>query len=132
MRNSNTQSGSVVIEALISALLIVVGLIGLMTMAAQASNQVGQSRSRSDASYLAGELIGEMWVSSRSPYDFVTTPDPAYSAWVGRVSTVIPGATPTISASTTSKLVNIVITWPDSKNQGIQHHYETTVEIVKN
>lgn len=123
--NPKKQSGMFVIEALVSVLLIAVGLVGLMIMAAQASTQAGQSKVRNDASYLAGELIGEMWVSASSPGAYNT------SAWASRLSSAIPGATATVSA--TGNKVDIDISWPDKKEgSSVRHHYRTSAQIEKN
>lgn len=118
------QSGSFVIEALVSVLLIGVGLVGLMIMAVQASNQAGQSKFRNDASYLAGELIGDMWVSASTPATFNT------GAWQSRVDDMIPGATGTVTV--TGNRVDIDIAWPDRKESGVFHHYTTSAQIEKN
>lgn len=125
MNRRNTQTGSFVIEALVSVLLIGVGLVGLMIMAAQASNQAGQSKFRNDASYLAGELIGEMWVSSSSPATFNT------GAWQTRVGNMIPGGTGAVTTS--GNQVTIDISWPDRKEAStVRHHYRTSAQIERN
>ena len=125
MKTRRTQSGMFVIEALISVVLIAIGLVGLMIMAAQAANQAGQSKFRNDASYLAGELIGEMWTSSAAPSGFSTT------NWQTRVAGLIPGGTGTVTVTGTQ--VAIDISWPDHKEgNSVRHHYRTTAQIEKN
>ncbi|HEY6895860.1 MAG TPA: hypothetical protein VI279_01260, partial [Rhodocyclaceae bacterium] len=93
MKRKHTQSGSQLIEAIISLLIFSIGLIALVNLAGKAMNQAGQSRSRNEASYLAGELIGEMWVSTAAPASFDT------SAWNTRVQSVIPGSSTTVTFS---------------------------------
>ena len=83
MNSPRSQQGSFIIEAIISLILFAVGLIALMSLSAQAINQVSQSKARNDASYVAGELLSEMWVSSSVN---VTN-------WGTRLQTVIPEAT---------------------------------------
>lgn len=126
--NRKTQSGSFLLEALISVVIFATGLIALMGMTAQAVNQVGQSKYRNDASYLAGELIGEMWVSSDNPHDFDT------GLWLARVrSGILPGGDATVTVTnvtTTGAMVGIDITWADKEN--VTHHYVTTAQIEKN
>ena len=60
------QVGSVLLESLIAVLIFFVGLIALVGISSQAIDLVGESKSRSDASYLADELIGELWTNTES------------------------------------------------------------------
>ena len=119
------QSGSFILEALVSLLLFSIGLIALVAVSSQAVNFVGQTKARNDASYLAGELIGDMWVSAGNPSTFDTT------AWTTRVQSVIPSATTTVTV-TNNTSVRILITWPDKKDASAIHQYDTTANIGKN
>ncbi len=125
MHFRHRQAGSFVIEALISVLLFAVGLVAMVMIAAQGTSQIGQAKYRNDASYLAGELIGEMWVSDSAPaaYD--------RSAWLSRVESTLPGGDGS-ATSISGTQVSIDIAWDDFKESGVQHHYRTTAEIVKN
>jgi type IV pilus assembly protein PilV len=143
------QSGSFIIEAMISLLLFAVGLIGLMALSAQALNQVGQSKARNDASYIAGDLIAEMWVSDTVNID----------AWLTRLDAVVPGAAATSNVylascdcvDTTgpdvcagpdtgnvaiprpgSQAVTICIQWTDRKDPTNLRRYSTSSLISKN
>ena len=143
------QSGSFIIEAMISLLLFAVGLIGLMALSAQALNQVGQSKARNDASYIAGDLIAEMWVS-----DTVNI-----GTWLARLDTVVPGAAATSNVYMTScdcvdvtgpdvcagpdtgsvaiprpgsQAVTICIQWTDRKDPTNLRRYSTSSLISKN
>jgi type IV pilus assembly protein PilV len=118
------QKGSVLLESLISILIFSIGLLGLVGLAAQALNQSGQSKARNDASNLASELIGDMWISASAPVGFDTT------TWQARVAANLPGGTATVTPSGTQ--VAIVITWADAKNAGVRHQYSTTAQITKN
>ena len=123
-RFPSRQDGSFVIEALISALLFAIGLVAMIMIAAQGTGQVGQSRYRSEASFLAGELIGEMWVSAQSPVAHDRT------AWNARVAAALPGGDGT-GTTISGTQVSVNIAWDDTKQSGVQHHYITTAEIVK-
>ncbi|HEY8117795.1 MAG TPA: hypothetical protein VIE91_01010 [Methylophilaceae bacterium] len=117
------QNGSFLLEALISIVIFATGLIALMGMTTQAVNQVGQSKYRNDASYLASELIGDMWVSSAAPNAFDLTD------WKARVqSGILPGGDATVTV--TGNMVDIDISWADKEN--VVHHYTTTAQIEKN
>ena len=148
-KSVNRQSGSFIIEAMISLLLFAVGLIGLMALSAQALNQMGQSKVRNDASFIAGDLIAEMWVSPTVNLD----------TWLARLDTAIPGAAANTSVymatcdclDTTgpnvcagpdtgtvaipapgSQAVTICIQWTDRKDPANPRRYSTSTLISKN
>lgn len=125
---ANRQSGSFILEALIGLVLFATGIIALMGMAAQAISDVGQSKYRNDASNLAQELVGEMWISSASPAAFDTT------AWKARVRQELPVGTATVSVRADGITVDIEVKWNDKKDEGttVQHRYLTTATIAKN
>jgi len=138
------QSGSFILEALISLLLFAVALMGLMALSAQGLNQVGQSKARNDASYIVGELLAEMWVGSSIN---LTT-------WVSRLQTAVPGATGTVylstcdcadtganvcasAASGTITMVNpqpvtVCVTWTDRKDPSNPRRYQASSMITRN
>ena len=123
------QSGSFLLEALISILLFMVGLIALLGVSAQAVNQLGQSKYRNDASYLAGEVIGEMWVTPGTASAYVASAN--FTNWQTRVAATLPGGTASAVMSGSNQ-VELKIYWPDKKDPGITHLYQTTAEIAKN
>jgi type IV pilus assembly protein PilV len=118
------QSGSFILEALISVVIFAMGLIALVGMAAQAINQVSQSKYRNDASYLASELVGEMWITAGTPASFDTT------AWETRVVSALPAGLATVTVTGTK--VDIVITWANKEDPLVRHQYVTTTEVAKN
>lgn len=126
------QSGSFLIEALVSVLLFMVGLIGLMGASAQAVNQLSQSKYRNDASFLSEELIGEIWVAAGTSPAAPYLASANYAAWQARVQSTLPGGTGTATVNVpAANMLTLVITWPDAKNPGITHTYQTTTLIAK-
>lgn len=121
---SRWQRGSFIIEALVSAVIFAIGLISMIGLATQALNQVTQTKARNDASYLAGELVGDMWVSASTPSAFSTT------AWAARVAATLPSGVGTVTVTGTQ--VDITITWTDTKNDGVRHQYQTSTQISRN
>src|SRR5690606_38327950 len=106
-----SQSGSFMLEALISVVIFAMGLIALVGMAAQAINQVSQSKYRNDASYLASELVGEMWISAATPSAFDT------GAWEDRVAENLPDGEAEVTVTGTR--VDIVITWANKEDPDV-------------
>ena len=122
------QEGSFLIEAMISVLLFMTGLLALMGVAATAINQVSQSKYRNDASNLASELVGLMfseWNSGMgAAYD--------HAAWDQRVASLLPQGTSNVVF--TGNRVDITITWKDNKNKDTATNtfkYETSAVISK-
>ncbi len=125
------QSGSFLIEALVSILLFMIGLIALLGVSAQAVNQVSQSKYRNDASYLASELIGEIWVTPGAAPAVAYIGSAGYADWQARVAQMLPsGAASAVLTGSTQ--VSLDISWADIKDPGVTHHYQTTAEIAKN
>jgi len=144
MRLARQQQGSFIIEAIISLILFAVGLISLMSLSAQALNQVGQSKARNDASYIAGELLAEMWVSSSVDL----------TAWTTRLQTVLPEATGTVylancdctpgsanlcSGAASSPItvnntqaVTVCITWTDRRDATYPRRYQASSMVTRN
>lgn len=143
------QSGSFIIEAIISLILFAVALIGLLALSAQGLNQVGQSKARNDASYIAGELFSNMWVSAT-----VNVTD-----WTTRLQTAVPGATANVyfssctcalSASTPKtytcsgtaltgaqsivipQAVTVCISWADRKDPDNPRLYQASTMVTRN
>lgn len=139
------QSGSFIIEAIISLILFAVALIGLLALSAQGLSQVGQSKARNDASFAVGELLSEMWVS--------TTVN--LTTWTSRLQAAIPGATGTVYLSTcdcvttasntcsgaasgtvtvgSPQAVTVCVTWTDRKeNTATPRLYQASSMITRN
>jgi type IV pilus assembly protein PilV len=142
------QRGSFILEALISLAIFSIALIGTLALVASSLNQLGQTKARNDASYLAGELIADMWVSAT--VDIPT--------WVTRVQLLVPGATANVyfetcdcatasgatGACTAGNLktlatavaspqpVTICMSWTDKKDTSYPRRYQTSTVISRN
>jgi type IV pilus assembly protein PilV len=57
----NNQSGAMLLEALIAILIFSLGILAVIGLQAQSIRNSAESKYRSDASYLANQLIGRMW-----------------------------------------------------------------------
>ncbi|MFG6465402.1 type IV pilus modification protein PilV [Roseateles sp. BYS87W] len=92
------QSGVMLLEVLISLLIFALGVLGLVGLQANAVKQSGQSKYRTDATMLANELIGQMWMSNRTfatlSANFASANNGApFTNWRAKVQTNLPGAT---------------------------------------
>lgn len=72
------QSGVMLLEALIGILLFSIGILGMVSMQAASIKAGSDSNYRSEASYLANQIIGQMWTDQ--------TNLPSYSLNAGAVT----------------------------------------------
>ncbi len=84
------------LEVLIALLIFALGVLGLVGLQANAVKQSSQAKYRSDATLLANELIGQMWVADRSTAGLTDSfgsagGGAAYTAWKARVADALPG-----------------------------------------
>lgn len=89
--------GFMLLEVLVALLVFSLGVLGLVGLQSAAIKQSGQAKFRADASLLANELIGEMWVSNRGFASLQSNFSSAdegvrYEAWLAKVKTTLPGA----------------------------------------
>ena len=88
----STQRGILLLEALIAILLISFGILGLIALWANSLKDVSEAKYRSDASFLANEMIGQMWLDRAiSPVGYT-----APSNWTDRLAATLPGGTGTV------------------------------------
>jgi len=92
----NAQSGVMLLEALIGILIFSVGILAMIGMQAIGIRLASDSRDRAEASNLAGQLVGEMWLNraALASYQYAGsgTPPAALTNWVARVDASLPGA----------------------------------------
>ena len=59
---SSPQHGVMLLEALVAILLISFGILGLIALWAASLKGASEAKYRTDASFLANEMIGQMWL----------------------------------------------------------------------
>jgi type IV pilus assembly protein PilV len=155
------EEGVMLIEALIAILIFSIGILAVVGMQATAIKNVTESKSRSEAAFLAEELVAQMWMDQNiSPapaqvntsnvtvanYNYAGTGTPPArlgtitppTGWIGRVtklpgaSTVLPKVTIT-NATTSGATVKIEIFWqlPEEATLGLPPHSHTVMASVQ-
>lgn len=71
---SSGQRGAMLLEALIAILIFSMGILALVGLQAAAINAVSESKYRSDASFLANQIIGQMWGNRNSLGTYACNP----------------------------------------------------------
>ncbi|SFI20397.1 type IV pilus assembly protein PilV [Collimonas sp. OK307] len=86
------QKGSMLLEVLIAILIFSFGILSIVGLQAVSIKGASEAKYRSDASFLANELIGQMWAERAS----IDTSYAAPTAWANRVAATLPGGTGTV------------------------------------
>ena len=68
------QRGAMLLEALIAILIFSMGILALMGMQATVINTVSESKSRSDAGFLANRIIGQIWADRANLASYACNP----------------------------------------------------------
>ena len=143
------QSGSVLLEALVSVVIFSFGMLAMISMQSAAVRNTAEAKYRADASFLANQVIGQMWgVAPAALVDFSNVTeansancdsnaetDGSASTWQETVRDMLPGAEMArqkifIAAE---NLVTVRVCWLDrSSVAGDYHNHVVTAQINKN
>lgn len=131
------QRGSVVLEALISILLFSIGILAIIGLQAASIKNVAAAKYRTDASLLANQVIGQMWVSDKTNASLVANfSSPAggnYVTWADSVAQALPGVSgvpanaPTVVIDASNN-ATVTVFW-QAPNEAAAHNY-TAIAVV--
>lgn len=135
------QRGSFLLEALIAALIVALGILGLVGLQARAIQNVDDAQYRSEAAFLANDLLGRMWTSNQATLqaEFETGGGTPYDDFKTLVQARLPGASvtdPTVTVAprfgdpTMGYEVVITIFWQPPGD--VQHNYQTGATVKLN
>ncbi len=110
------QKGVMLLEALLGLLIFSLGILAVVGMQATAVRTVAESKYRMDASFLANEVMGNMWAnrSNLALYAYAGGTPPAVLAnWTAKVESALPGAeaNPPEIAIGAGNVVTVTIFW---------------------
>lgn len=146
--SSRQQRGSALLEALIAILIFSIGILSIVALQATSVKLSSDAKYRSDASLLADQLIGDMWVDDRTQATLQANFQGAggvgganYTAWLANVNAALPGVSgvaanqpsvviaPIAGTTVSSSLVTITIFWR-APSETTPHQYITTAQII--
>ena len=134
-RRPRAARGFTLIEGLVSILIFSIGVLALVGLQTTSIQQTTQAQYRSDASLLANELIGQMWVSNSTQLQTTFTGGNAtYDAWLARVNAALPGSAasaPTVAIDGTGTVTLTVFWKAPNEPASVQTHSYTTVTQVR-
>lgn len=129
MKSNTGQRGATLLEALIGILIFSIGILALVGMQALAIKHMSDAKYRSDASFFANEIIGQMWVNRTSLGNYAFpgagAPPVEINSWVTSIQNTLPGVTaaanlPIIVVAGTT--VTVTVRWQLPGGQGVHSH----------
>ena len=125
-RTQRSQAGVMLIEALVAILLFSVGVVAVMGMQAVSIEQVSQAKYRADASYLANQIAGKMWVDQPNLATYVTPGATGRASWDATVASTLPQGTGAITLA--GSMATITVSWR-TPNDTTTHKFVSVVNI---
>jgi type IV pilus assembly protein PilV len=135
-QTQKSQQGVMLLEAMVAILIFSIGIVAVMGMQAASIAQVTQAKFRTDASYLANQILGKMWVDMPNVPSYGTVGYSGRVAWDTVVANSLPNGAAAITvagnpipASGGGATVTITITWklPEETNS---HKFTTSTLII--
>lgn len=152
------QQGSILLEALIAFLIFSMGILGVIGLQATAINNTLDARFRTDAAFLANQILAQIWsdsVITANPagYDIQssyacnpctsTNGNANTQAWVQQIQgsntqlPFLPGVTdtanqPTIVIDQVTNKVTVTLSWVSPQNGAVVHNYVTVTQMQFN
>ncbi len=127
-------AGVALIEALIAILIFAIGVLGLVGLQASMTRAQSAGKFRADASSLASEVIGLMWIDSNVNLPKYATAScagyPRCLDWKNKVASALPAGSATVTADNASGAVSVTLTWT-MPNEGT-HSYATSTTVLVN
>ena len=126
VRTPRSQQGVMLIEALVAILLFTFGVIAVMGMQAVSISQVSQAKYRTDASYLANQITGKMWVDQANLATYTSAGAAGRASWDGVVAQTLPAGVGVIAVNGT--VVTVTIQWRQP-NENVLRKYVAVANI---
>jgi len=133
------QQGSIILESLIAILIFSIGILGLVGLQAAAINNVADAKYRTEASLLANQIIGQMWLDDKTTAALQNNYSGGmnggitggkYAAWKANVQRTLPGVAdfpPSIVIDANNQ-ATISIRWK-SPSESTPHTHATIARI---
>lgn len=142
-----SQRGSALLEALFAILIFSVGLLALVALQAVSIKNSIDAKYRSDASYVANQIIAQMWIDRANIDSYIRQETGAVcefsggngntnvAAWVTQVAGLLPGSAAnmtqiqvTTPAGTATRLVKVTVCWKGPQ-ETTPHNFAVTARI---
>ena len=134
MAGPGRQEGFALLEALVAMLVFALGILGMVGLQANMTREQTASKLRSDAAYLASELVGTMWGDIPNIGQYTAGNCSGYTRcndWLSKVAATMPGGSATLPATNPAANngdVSVTVIW--TLPGGEQHQYTAATTIV--
>jgi type IV pilus assembly protein PilV len=91
------QEGVMLIEALVAVLIFSLGIIAVLGMQSASILQVSQAKYRTDAAYLANQILGKMWIDRVDLTPYGTPFATGRASWDTQVAATLPNGSGAIT-----------------------------------
>ena len=130
------QGGFTLLEGMVAILVFSFGVLALVGLQVTSIQQSSNAKYRSEASLLANQLIGTMWVGNRNPTAMQTaynTGGAGYNTWLGNVQAALPGSAasaPTVVVAADG-MVTVTMFWkaPNEPASDPMHSYVAVAQL---
>ncbi len=128
-----SQAGVAMIEALVSVVMLALGVLALIGLQAAMNANVTESKYRAEASYLANELVGQMWVDQINLTKYAvasgacTATYGSCTDWLTKVGKRLPAGSATVAINGVE--VTITVTW-QTPGTGMPHSFLLMANVV--
>jgi len=123
---ASAQKGVMLLEALVAILIFKLGIIAVMGMQAASISQVTQAKFRTDASYLANQIVGKMWTDIPNLASYSSAGYAGRATWNAAVASTLPAGNGIITVVGTVATVTVQWKLP---NESVTHQYVTLANI---
>lgn len=132
------QAGVMLLEALIALLIFSLGILAIVGMQATAIQDLGEAKYRSDAAFLANQVVADMWSNSSQLNTYAWggagAPPAQIQNWVATVYNRLPGAAdfPPIITVGANNTVTVTVRWQQArdKSTAAPPHRHTSVAYI--
>lgn len=118
-RGPVSQAGVILIEVLVGVLVFSIGILAIVGLQAFAVEQVSDAKYRLDASMIANQYIGRMWVDQAHLGDYVTTDQTLPDLPDGKLTITVVGASD----------VTVTVAWTPP-HSGVEHTFSQVARIT--
>ncbi len=125
--------GFVLIDVLIAILLFSVGVLGLVGLQSAMTRNQTEAKVRADASYLASELVAQMWSNTTSLSSYTSTGCASLALckeWQDKVAASLPQGSGSVSADGTTGDVTVTVSWTNPGGESHRYVTQTTISAA--
>ena len=126
MKSTHAQKGVMLLEALVAILIFTLGIIAVMGMQAASISQVTQAKFRTDASYLANQIVGKMWTDIPHISSYATAGYSGRTNWDASVAATLPAGNGVIAVN--GSVVTVTVQWK-LPTESVTRQYVTLANI---